>query len=145
MIRPAMPTERQRRQIESLLDEIEAASTRGEWDVVLQRVDVILALDPENEDALAYRAAASRADAPALSVRGAAVPASTTGTPESFGGGRYHVRRFLGEGGKKKVYLAHDELLDRDVAFALIKSDGLDAAARARITREAQAMGRLGS
>ena len=27
---------------------------------------------------------------------------------------------FLGEGGKKKVYLAHDTLLDREVAFALI-------------------------
>ncbi len=32
-----------------------------------------------------------------------------------------------------------------DVAFALIKTEGLDDAARQRITREAQAMGRLGS
>ena len=30
------------------------------------------------------------------------------------------VKRFLGEGGKKVVYLAHDTLLDRDVAFALL-------------------------
>jgi len=51
----------------------------------------------------------------------------------------------LGEGGKKKVYLAHDTLLDRDVAFALIKTEGLDDTSRARIQREAQAMGRLGS
>ena len=51
----------------------------------------------------------------------------------------------IGEGGKKKVYLAHDELLDRDIAFALIKSEGLDDISRERITREAQAMGRLGS
>lgn len=35
-------------------------------------------------------------------------------------------------------------MLDRDVAFALIKTEGLDEAARRRITREAQAMGRLG-
>ncbi|MFQ6030094.1 MAG: serine/threonine-protein kinase PknK, partial [Dehalococcoidia bacterium] len=55
------------------------------------------------------------------------------------------VKRFLGEGGKKKVYLAHDSLLDRDVAFALIKTEGLDEVSRTRITREAQAMGRLGS
>ena len=42
------------------------------------------------------------------------------------------VTTFLGEGGKKKVYLAHDTLLDRDVAFALIKTEGLDeTAARA--------------
>ena len=43
------------------------------------------------------------------------------------------------------MYLAHDTLLDRDVAFALIKTDGLDDAGRQRIQREAQAMGRLGS
>ena len=65
--------------------------------------------------------------------------------PTSFAGGRYRVKKFLGEGGKKKVSLTHDDVLDRDVAFALIKTDGLDEAARTRISREAQAMGRLGS
>jgi len=64
--------------------------------------------------------------------------------PVSFADGRYQVRRFLGEGGKKKVYLAHDTTLDRDVAFALIKTEGLDETSRTRIQREAQAMGRLG-
>ncbi len=39
----------------------------------------------------------------------------------------------------------HDTLLDREVAFALIKNEGLDEVSRTRITREAQAMGRLGS
>ena len=43
------------------------------------------------------------------------------------------------------VYVAHDTLLDREVAFALIKTDGLDETSRTRISREAQAMGRLGS
>jgi serine/threonine protein kinase len=64
--------------------------------------------------------------------------------PTSFANGRYEVKRFLGEGGKKKVYLAQDTLLDREVAFALIKTEGLDEVSRTRITREAQAMGRLG-
>ena len=64
--------------------------------------------------------------------------------PAAFVNGRYQVQKFLGEGGKKKVYLAHDTLLDRDVAFALIKTEGLDDAGRQRLTREAQAMGRLG-
>lgn len=64
---------------------------------------------------------------------------------ESFASGRYVVRKFLGEGGKKKVYLAHDIVLGRDVAFALIKVEPDDELAIARVTREAQAMGRLGS
>jgi serine/threonine protein kinase len=68
----------------------------------------------------------------------------STEIPTSFANGRYQVKKFLGEGGKKKVYLAHDTVLDRDVAFALIKTEKLDKAARTRITREAQAMGRLG-
>jgi class 3 adenylate cyclase len=64
--------------------------------------------------------------------------------PSSFAAGRYQVRAFLGEGAKKRVYLAHDTKLDRDVAFALIKTDGLDADGLVRVRREAQAMGRLG-
>jgi tetratricopeptide (TPR) repeat protein len=64
--------------------------------------------------------------------------------PTSFANGRYEVKKFLGEGGKKKVYLVHDTLLDRDVAFALIKTEKLDDATRARVNREARAMGRLG-
>jgi class 3 adenylate cyclase/Cdc6-like AAA superfamily ATPase len=64
--------------------------------------------------------------------------------PESFAGGRYSVRRFLGEGGRKRVYLAHDERLDRDVAVAVIKTEGLDAQGLSRVRREAQAMGKLG-
>ena len=71
-------------------------------------------------------------------------PPPPSPAPTSFAGGRYQIKKFLGEGGKKKVYLAHDTLLDRDVAFALLKTEKLDDTARARIKREAQAMGRLG-
>src|SRR5262245_18926271 len=53
--------------------------------------------------------------------------------PTAFAGGRYSVKRFLGEGGKKKVYLVHDTLLDRDVAFSLIKTEGLDEVGVERI------------
>jgi len=72
-------------------------------------------------------------------------PTPTSPEPTSFAGGRYQVKKFLGEGGKKKVYLAHDTKLTRDVAFALIKTEKLDDKDRIRITREAQAMGQLGS
>ena len=64
--------------------------------------------------------------------------------PTSFAAGRYHLQRFLGEGAKKRVYLAHDTKLDRDVALAVIKTDGLDPIGRSRVEREAQAMARLG-
>jgi class 3 adenylate cyclase len=62
----------------------------------------------------------------------------------SFADGRYTVKSFLGEGGRKRVYLAHDSKLDRDVAIAVIKTEGLDAGGLVRVRREAQAMGRLG-
>ena len=65
--------------------------------------------------------------------------------PASVANGRYELVRLLGEGGKKRVYLARDGLLGREVALALIKTEGLDAGGRARVLREAQAMGRLGA
>jgi hypothetical protein len=64
--------------------------------------------------------------------------------PTSFVNGRYQVKRFLGEGGKKKVYLVHDTTLDREVAFSLIKTEGLDEVGIERVRREARVMGRLG-
>jgi len=54
------------------------------------------------------------------------------------------VIRLIGEGSSKTVFLAHDDKIDRDVAFALIKTKGLDASGRERISREARAMGKLG-
>ena len=75
---------------------------------------------------------------------GAPTPVPSPALPASFAGARYKVRRFLGEGGRKRVYLAHDTKLDRDVAVAIIKTDGLDADGLTRVRREAQAMGRLG-
>jgi hypothetical protein len=40
----------------------------------------------------------------------------------SFTNGRYQVKKFLGEGGKKKAYPTHNMVLDRDAAFYLIKT-----------------------
>ncbi len=64
--------------------------------------------------------------------------------PERIAEGRYEVRRLLGEGARKRVYLALDTRLDREVAVAVVKTEGLDDAGRHRITREARAMARLG-
>ncbi len=65
--------------------------------------------------------------------------------PKAFANGRYQVSRLLGEGAKKRVFQAHDTRLGRDVAFALIKTDGLDATGRDRLQRETRAMARLGT
>ena len=143
-----MPTERQQRQIDRLLDEIEEALEQRDWAGVEARCEVVLAIEPENADALAYRETATRGAGSSHVSAAEPAPSVPTLQPEahsSFAGGRYVVREFLGEGGKKRVYLAHDELLDRDVAFALIKTEGLDDVGRERIAREAQAMGRLGT
>ena len=72
-------------------------------------------------------------------------PEPVPALPSALASGRYQVRSFLGEGAKKRVYLAHDSSLDRDVAVAIIKTEGLDLEGLARVRREAQAMGRLSS
>ena len=166
-----MPSERIQRRIDALLDEADAAISEGAWPAVAEKARAVLAIDPANEDATAFlamadanagaapatRRTAVSVEQPARSVIEAAAivermesggdTSEATPTaeeePESFAGGRYRVLRFLGEGGKKRVFLAHDALLDRDVAFSLIKTEGLDDVGRERITREAQAMGRL--
>ena len=150
-----MLSDRVKRQIDRLLDEVEQAIAQGDWAAVSDQAQSVLRLDPENADALAYLAAAQRepgSSDPRPHQADATTPTSPTASastpadqPTSFANGRYQVKQSLGEGGKKKVYLAHDTLLDREVAFALIKTEGLDEAGRSRIQREAQAMGRLGS
>ena len=143
-----MASERLQRHIDRLLDEADEAIAQSHWDVVRDRAKDILAIDPQNSEGLAFLAAAERAlgdSGPSPSVQ-PPPPAPTTRSdePTTFTGGRYEVKRFLGEGEKKKVYLAHDTMLDRDVAFALIKTEGLDDVSRTRVSREAQAMGQPG-
>ncbi|MFO0636004.1 MAG: serine/threonine-protein kinase [Nannocystaceae bacterium] len=58
--------------------------------------------------------------------------------------GRYVVLRHLGSGGMGDVVAAYDPQLDRKVAVKLLRGRGdADAAAHARLLREAQAMARL--
>ncbi len=128
-----MSSERVRRTIENLLDEAEQAVSRSEWAIVRDRAQNVLAFEPDNQDAGIFLAAAERAiggsAAPSTSPLAASPTMSTEPStlPTSFANGRYQVKKFLGEGGKKKVYLATDTLLDRDVAFALIQTNDLEA------------------
>ena len=142
-----MVSERAQRRIDRLLDQAEEAADQASWQRVSDLAREVLAFSPSNADAEVFRDAANRrlAEHTAESATTLAPAPPQQEQPKSFAAGRYEVKRFLGEGGKKKVYLAHDTTLDRDVAFALIKTEGLDDAGRTRIQREGQAMGRLGS
>ena len=145
-----MPSERVQRQIDHLLDEAEAAVSGLDWPRVRQIGRGVLAVDPDNQDALAFLAMADAADpapqpGPAASQPPVAPAPAAPPLPSAFASGRYQVRAFLGEGARKRVYLAHDARLARDVAVAVIKTEGLDLGGRERIQREAQAMARLGS
>ena len=144
-----MASERFQRRIDRLLDQIEEAADQRDWQRVRELSNDVLLADAGNSDAQNFLSLAERALSGSPTTPPQASTAATEATPStqptSFANGRYQVKRFLGEGGKKKVYLAQDTTLDREVAFALIKTEGLDDTSRARIQREAQAMGRLGS
>jgi len=58
--------------------------------------------------------------------------------------GRYRVLRFLGQGGRKRVYLADDTSNGAEVALALFDTEGVGAGIQARARREAEAMRKLG-
>ena len=149
-----MTSERVQRQVDRLLDEAEEAVSQLNWSVVHDRAKAVLAFDPDDLDARAFLAAAERAlDAPSrqdvspqpgLTVAEEAPPQAPEPLPTFFKDGRYVVKGLLGEGATKKVYLVNDTLLEREVAFALIKTQYLDEVGRQRILREAQAAGRLG-
>ncbi len=154
-----MPSERVQRRIDRLLDDAEEAADRHDWDAVAEYARTALSADPANEDALTFQGMADAARSgtgaparpeptpvpfPAPVAEGEREGGPDDPVPTSFANDRYTVSSFLGEGGKKRVYEAHDTLLDREVAFALIKTEGFDQTSKERISREAQAMGRLG-
>ena len=106
-----MTSEFIQRQIQRFLSQAEEALDGGNWATIKETAIKIIALDPENNDAAGLLAAAERAldSSPAMTAVPAAAPSThTEELPTSFASGRYEVMRFLGEGGKKKVYLAHD-------------------------------------
>ena len=149
-----MASDRVQLHVNRLLDEVDEAMTQLDWEKVRDSSRAVLALDPDNQDAVRFLAASERALGSSVTTQisqspthtsAAPTSATTPDHPTSFANGRYQVRQFPGEGGKKKVYLALDTTLDREVAFALIKTEGLDETSRTRSQREAQAMGRLGS
>ena len=107
-----MASDRIQRRINQLLDEADEAVTALDWDVVRARAEAVLAFDPENSEAITYLQASDRGLDRPNSPGPSAPPTTPPEQPSSFESGRYQVQRFLGEGGKKKVYLAQDETLN---------------------------------
>lgn len=58
-------------------------------------------------------------------------------------GTRYAVLRLLGRGGMGSVYLAHDAVLDREVALKVLSDPDPDGSLGARLAREARILARL--
>ena len=90
-----MASDRIQRNIERLLDAVDEAIAQRDWGAVRDCAQDILALDPENCEALAFLAAADRAlgsitPAPPESfVSGAGISAKPPDQPTSFANGRY--------------------------------------------------------
>lgn len=155
-----MVSERIQRRIDAFLDEADLAASAGEWGVVTEKARAVLAIDADNGDALAFLKMAEANGAAAGSEPGSGSSVATVSLnepapaaaspragplPASFAAGRYRPLRLLGQGARKRVFLAHDERLGRDVAFASIDAFNLGALDRERLAREARAMGRLGA
>jgi hypothetical protein len=68
----------------------------------------------------------------------------TTSEPGAIAPDRYRIERLLGEGSRKRVSLACDEVLGRHVALAVLRTDGLDCDGLARLRDEARSMARHG-
>jgi class 3 adenylate cyclase len=82
--------------------------------------------------------------APAPEVKPAGVGEVPPDAPRLIDG-RYDVIGFLGQGGRKRVYLTRDrEAGGREFAVAVFATEGMAETALARARREAQAMERLG-
>ena len=103
-----MTSERVRRRIERLLDQIEGAADQQDWDRERQLAEEVLSLDPDNVDAQTFLSAAERSlsrisgsteEVPSHAPELIPLPASSVSEqPTSFANGRYQVKQFLGEG-----------------------------------------------
>src|SRR5512147_1594429 len=72
-------------------------------------------------------------------------PDSKPAVPEHSGKiGRYEIKRPLGKGAMGQVYLAHDTMLDRDVALkVMVAQIADDPELKARFEREAKSVAKM--
>ena len=108
-------------------------------------LDLLRELAHQAVQALDVAALRERSSNPGGTTEQMASPVTEQVRLPSVAHGRFVAERLLGEGGFKRVYLARDTRLQRDVALAMIRPERLSEAGRTRIEREAQAMARLGA
>ena len=120
-----MSSERIQRRIERLLDEIEQEADEENWARVGRLAEQVLGFAPDNSDAQAFLDvakerlnAASPNHLPEITPTAASEianddPPHVVIQPTSFANGRYQVKQFLGQGGKKQVYLPCFEYVSR--------------------------------
>ncbi|NQW22903.1 MAG: AAA family ATPase [SAR202 cluster bacterium] len=89
-----MPSERIQRQIDRLLDETEEAISSQDWTLVAERARSVLRLDPENQDALSYLAAAERDSGSPTRPAQPAQPIHTAG-PVAADSGRERLEQYI--------------------------------------------------
>ncbi len=105
-----MASERIRRRVERLLDQIEEEADQQNWQRALELAKEVLRFAPENGDAKSFLAVAEETLSYTAGQEGLETappsPRSSTPTqatesahPTSFANGRYQVKEFLGEGG----------------------------------------------
>lgn len=94
---------------------------------------------PDAETVILERSGVGKGDADNVVIR---VAAEEPMAPRTIGGHR--VIRLLGSGGMGRVWLAHDDRLDRDVAIkVMLPSKALEPASRERFLRESRAVARI--
>lgn len=137
-----MASEGKRRGLERLLDQIDQAESQRNWESLRTLAQDVVEIDAGNTEAVAYPKSGDRRIGAVPTIASiqpenafpspATVIEGQTSDSTAVANGRYQVTRFLGECGNQKVYLVHDSLLDPEVAFALIKTEGLGDAGRSR-------------
>ena len=102
-----MTTDRVQRRIQRLLDQIDEAEAARDWQLVLDLAKDVLGIEPENKEPRSYLESSQRRLGQAAGTPIAPPPSRPQNSspapslPTSFANGRYTVKRFLGEGGKK--------------------------------------------
>ena len=95
----------------------------------------------EEDETGGERGKANRAGA----VTAGATLVSEPPEPRAFASGRYVVKRLLGQGAQKSVYLVDDTTLARQCALSMLNPTLLDQKDKERIKQEAQTMAQFGA